>query len=192
MRRQNSSSTKSTSSSAGLPARASRKAGGGRGSATLAEGSRSGSSKSRRCGGHAGSSGRTSQRSCPRTGGKTLVPSSGKWGSSGTGTRGKFWTRETSASPRAGGGCFLVGYLGDWRRAAAVFSDLESVHGNLEAGRDVAPEGGGAGAEGPGTTPTRAFALKGNAINRRLGVASQGIAVREELMYCVTKATATR
>jgi DNA (cytosine-5)-methyltransferase 1 len=82
---------------------------------------------------------------------------------------------------------FLVGHLGDWKRAAAVFSDLEGVHGNLEAGRDVAPEGGGAGAEGPGTAPTRAFALKGNAINRRLGVASQGIPVREELMYCVTK-----
>ena len=46
--------------------------------------------------------GRTSPRSCPRTEGKTLVPSSGKWGSSGTGTVGTCWTREISVSPRAG------------------------------------------------------------------------------------------
>ena len=81
---------------------------------------------------------------------------------------------------------FVVAYLGDWKRAAAVFSDLGSMHGNLEAGRDVAPERGRACAEGAGTTPTT-FAIKGNAISRRLGAASQGIAVREELMYCVTK-----
>jgi DNA (cytosine-5)-methyltransferase 1 len=81
---------------------------------------------------------------------------------------------------------FVVAYLGDWKRAAAVFSDLGGMHGTLEAGRDVAPERGGAGAEGAGTTPT-AFAIKGNAISRRLGAASQGIAVREELMYCVTR-----
>lgn len=83
---------------------------------------------------------------------------------------------------------FLVGHIGgQWKRAAAVFSDRESVRGNLEAGRDMAPERGAAGAEGSGTTPMRAFALKGNAIHRRPGVGSQGIAVREELMYCVTK-----
>ncbi len=81
---------------------------------------------------------------------------------------------------------FVVAHLGDWKRAAAVFSDLGSMHGTLEAGRDVAPERGGAGAEGAGTTPT-AFVIKGNAISRRLGAASQGIPVREELMYCVTK-----
>ena len=81
---------------------------------------------------------------------------------------------------------FVVAYLGDWKRAAAVFSDLGSMHGNLEAGRDVAPETGRAGSEGAGTTPTT-FVIKGNAISRRLGAASQGIAVREELMYCVTK-----
>jgi DNA (cytosine-5)-methyltransferase 1 len=83
---------------------------------------------------------------------------------------------------------FLVGHIGgQWKRAAAVFSDLESVQGNPEAGRDVAAERGRAGAEVSGTNRTRAFALKGNAIHRRPGVGSQGIAVREGLMYCVTK-----
>ena len=50
---------------------------------TLAQGSRSGSLRSQKCSAPDGSYGRTSPRSCPRTEGKTLVPSSGKWGSSG-------------------------------------------------------------------------------------------------------------
>jgi DNA (cytosine-5)-methyltransferase 1 len=81
---------------------------------------------------------------------------------------------------------FVVAHFGDWQRAAAVFSDPGSMHGNIQAGRDVAPERGTAGAEGAGATPTT-FVIKGNAISRRLGAASQGIVVREELMYTLTR-----
>ncbi len=82
---------------------------------------------------------------------------------------------------------FLVGHLGDWKRAAAVFSDRKSVCGNPEEDRDAAPERGRAGAESAGAVESRAFALQGNAINRRLGAGPQGVAIREGLMYCLTK-----
>lgn len=48
---------------------------------------------------------------------------------------------------------FLVGHLGDWRRAAAVLFERESLHRNPEAGRwsrEVAPGSAAAGAGGGG------------------------------------------
>jgi DNA (cytosine-5)-methyltransferase 1 len=110
----------------------------------------------------------------------------GKMGKIGYGYAWRVLDAHDFGLPQSRRRLFVVAYLGDWKRAAAVFSDVGSMHGNLEAGGDVAPATGRAGAACSGTTPTT-FVIKGNAISRRLGAASQGIAVREELMYCVTR-----
>ena len=110
----------------------------------------------------------------------------GKMGKIGYGYAWRVLDARDFGLPQSRRRLFVVAYLGDWKRAAAVFSDVGGMHGNPEAGGDVASETGRAGAACSGTTrPT--FAIKGNAISRRLGAAAQGVAVREGPMYCVTR-----
>lgn len=79
---------------------------------------------------------------------------------------------------------FLVGHIGgDWQRAAAVFSERESLPPAAEPDRGTAAQGRRARAAGTGP----AYALQGNDIHR-CGEAGRrrGIALREGLMYCLT------
>ncbi len=80
---------------------------------------------------------------------------------------------------------FLVGHLGDWQRAAAVFSERKKMRGSLATERMAAPETGDAGAQKAGAD--RVFAIQGNVINRRFGAGPEGVGVREDLMFCLTK-----
>ena len=79
---------------------------------------------------------------------------------------------------------FLVGRLGDWQRAAAVFSDHEGMLAAAGADRGEAAQGRGTGPEGAGTV-AKAYALQGNDIHRR-AEAGRGMALREDLMYALT------
>jgi len=79
---------------------------------------------------------------------------------------------------------FLVGHIGgDWKRAAAVFSERESLPPAAGPDRCAAAQGRRTRAEGAGA----AYALQGNDIHRS-GEAGRrrGIALREGLMYCLT------
>lgn len=79
---------------------------------------------------------------------------------------------------------FLVGHIGgDWQRAAAVFSERESLPSAAEPDRGAAARGRRTRAEGAGA----AYALQGNDIHR-CGEAGRrrSIALREGLMYCLT------
>ena len=92
--------------------------------------------------GLAGSSGKTSPVSCRRAEDGTLVPSSGRWANSGTGGPTECLTLSTSEYPQRRRRVFVVGYLGDWRRAAAVLFESASLRWDpppsREAGQDVA------------------------------------------------------
>ena len=79
---------------------------------------------------------------------------------------------------------FLVGHLGDWKRAAAVFSDRDGVPEGAEAGRAEHAGRGGTGAPDSGAA-AKVFALQGNAIHRRAETGRRR-ALREGLMYCLT------
>lgn len=87
-----------------------------------------------------GWSGRTSPVSCPPTTDGRLAPCSEGWQSSGMGSPTAFLTLSTSDWPSDGAAC--VGHLGDWRRAAAVLFERESLSGHpaprREAGQEVA------------------------------------------------------
>jgi DNA (cytosine-5)-methyltransferase 1 len=79
---------------------------------------------------------------------------------------------------------FLVGHTGgDWQRAAAVFSERESLPAAAEPGGGTAAQGRRARAADAGA----AYALQGNDIHR-CGEAGRrrSIALREGLMYCLT------
>jgi hypothetical protein len=75
--------------------------------------------------GHAGSSGKTSPAFCHQAEDGTLVPSSGRWQNSGMGSPTECLTLSTSEFASAVVRVFVVGYLGDWRRAAAVLFERE-------------------------------------------------------------------
>lgn len=97
-----------------------------------------------------GWSGRTSPASCHRTEDGTLAPSSGGLGELGYGFAYRVLDAQYvrvdgfgRAVPQRRRRVFVVGYLGDWRRAAAVLFEPESLSWNSaprrQAGQAVAP-----------------------------------------------------
>ena len=184
--KESSRKAKSTSSSAARRAKNFPFKGRERAPLTQAAGSPSGSLRSRKCGVHGGSSGRTSKPSCPQMEERILMPSSGRWERSGTGILGTCWTREISAFPKAAAVLPYRTCCGDWQRAAAVFSEHGSLPGTAEPDRIVTARGRRTRAEGAGAV-SEAYAIQVNDIHR-CGEAggTQGIALREGLMYCLT------
>jgi hypothetical protein len=90
----------------------------------------------------AGWFGKMSPASCRSTADGHLAPSSGRWQTSGMGSPTGFLTLSTSSLAQRRARVFVVGCLGDWRRAAAVLFEPESLLGHpapsRQAGQRVA------------------------------------------------------
>jgi DNA (cytosine-5)-methyltransferase 1 len=87
---------------------------------------------------------------------------------------------------------FVVGYLGDWRRAAAVLFESESMSGHPAPSRKKRKDIASTIASSLGTgdpndiTPT-SYALVGNTINRKPENGGNGNGWSEEISYTLTK-----
>jgi site-specific DNA-cytosine methylase len=92
--------------------------------------------------GPSGWSGRTSPACCPRTTDGRLAPSSEGWGELGYGFAYRVLDAQYFGLAQRRARVFVVGHLGDWRRAAAVLFERESLSGHpaprREAGQRVA------------------------------------------------------
>jgi DNA (cytosine-5)-methyltransferase 1 len=84
--------------------------------------------------------GRTSPASCPATEDGILVPSSGRWANSGMGSHIRVLDAQYFGVAQRRRRVFVVGYLGDWRRAAAVLFERESLSGHPAPSREAREE----------------------------------------------------